>query len=315
MSFVGTVLAGIDLGTLSCRLLVVRILPDGRWEELYVDRKLLRLGEGVATHKKLSEQAMNRVLDTLTQWREALRQYQVSEVVCVATSAVRDSDNRDEFIERIKAKTGLVVEVLSGQDEAELSMDGVRSGLPTTIQNVLALDIGGGSTEFIRSVPNQRVQGYSVDIGVVRLTEMFFSEDPLYGSTIEKIREWIRRLVLPVKSRIGDVSQLEFVGTAGTVTTLAAMAQELKVYERKKVQNYIIDVPTICKFEEKFLATSAAGRAGLPGLEPGREDVILAGTLILHEVMNLFGFTQCRVSDFGLREGAILSLAKQIETY
>lgn len=313
MSLAGTVLAGIDLGTLSCRLLVVRILPDGQWEELYVDRKLLRLGEGVATHKKLSEPAMNRVLDTLTQWREALRQYQVDEVVCVATSAVRDSDNRGEFIERIESKTGLVVEVLSGQDEAAMSMDGMRSGLPTNIQDVLALDIGGGSTEFIRSVSDQRVQGYSVDIGVVRLTEMFFSEDPPSDSTIKKIREWIRSLVCPVKSRIGNVSQVEFVGTAGTVTTLAAMAQGLKMYERKKVQNYIIDMPTIRNFEEKFLVTSAAVRAGLPGLEPGREDVILSGTLILHEVMDLFGFSKCRVSDFGLREGILLKLAKQTE--
>lgn len=272
------------------------------------------MGEGVATNKKLSEQAMSRVLDALTDWREALRHYQVEQVVCVATSAVRDSDNRDEFIERVKAKTGLVVEVLTGPVEAELCMDGIQSGLPPDMQHVLALDIGGGSTECIRTAPDQTIQAHSIDMGVVRLTEMFFSEDPPNGTTIKKIREWIRALVLPVKRHLGDLSQVEFVGTAGTVTTLAAMAQGLKQYERKKVQNYIVDISTVCEFEEKFLATSAAGRAGLPGLEAGREDVILAGTLILHEVMKLFGLSKCRVSDFGLREGILMKLAKEIET-
>ncbi len=307
----GKILAGIDLGTLSCRMLVVRLCSEGQWEELYRDRKLLRLGEGVATHKKLSPQAMTRVEDAMTGWRNDLSRYQVDEVVCVATSAVRDARNRDQFIDRIKNKTGLEIEVLSGPHEAALTMEGVRSRLPPNILHVVALDIGGGSTEFMYSTPNKSTQGFSVDIGVVRLTELFFSEDPPSRVTVKKIRAWIRQKTQPVKDQLGDVSQVEFVGTAGTVTTLAAMAQGLHLYERKKVQNYIIDLSTICEFEKTFLATSASGRAGLPGLEPGREDVILAGTLILHEVMDLFGFTKCRVSDFGLREGIILQLARR----
>ena len=309
----GRVLAGIDLGTLSCRMLIVRTSGKGPWEELYADRKLLRLGEGVAANKKLSEASMGRVVATLSEWRDTLHRYQVDEAVCVATSAVRDSDNQDEFVERIRATTGMVVEVLSGPVEAELSMEGIRSGLPRHVQHVLALDIGGGSTEFIRSVPGEMVQGYSVDVGVVRLTETFFSEDPPRDSTVKNIREWIQHVINPVKAQLGNVSRLEFVGTAGTVTTLATMAQVLKTYQRAKVQNYLLDISTIGEFEETFLATTAAGRAELPGLEPGREKVILAGTLILREVMKTFGFTTCRVNDFGLREGILLKLIKTLE--
>ena len=164
-------LAGVDIGTLTCRLLIADLPPSGRLIEVRSDRRILRLGEGVDQTKRLSVAAMDRVLQCLKEWREMIDAAHVDAVTAVATSAVRDAENRDEFLDRVKREAGFEVELISGEEEARRTMLGIRSGLPVGVTDVLALDIGGGSTEFILDLPGENPVVRSIDIGVVRLCE------------------------------------------------------------------------------------------------------------------------------------------------
>jgi exopolyphosphatase/guanosine-5'-triphosphate,3'-diphosphate pyrophosphatase len=229
----------------------------------------------------------------------------------VATSAVRDAENRQEFVEQVKAETGLDIEVLTGEEEAQRTMLGIRSGLPPHITDVLALDIGGGSTEFVVARQGEPPAVRSIDIGVVRLCERLLLHDPPTRAEIEQARTWIRRETSEVLSAIPPRTGLTCVGTAGTITSLAAMAQHLPAYEPARIQNYRLALETITDLEHQLLSRSKAARVGMPGLERNREDVIAAGAIILRTVMDTLGERECLVSDLGLREGVLIDLARR----
>jgi len=162
-------LAGIDIGTLTCRLLIADLPDNTCLNELCSERRILRLGEGVDQSKRLRHEAADRVIQCLKEWRATIESYRVDAQVVVATSAVRDAANRQEFLNRVRSEAGFEVEILSGDEEARRTMLGIRSGLPGDIKDVLALDIGGGSTEFIVAQHGQPpvVQGPSSTMPVV----------------------------------------------------------------------------------------------------------------------------------------------------
>jgi exopolyphosphatase/guanosine-5'-triphosphate,3'-diphosphate pyrophosphatase len=306
------VLAGVDIGTFTCRLLVARV-SDGRLTEERSDRRILCLGEGVQSSGLLQEDAMARVLSTLKEWRAAIQQLGADGEVAVATSAVRDASNRDEFVHRAKQDTGFDIEILTGEEEARRTLLGIRSGLPPGMVDVLGLDIGGGSTEFILERAGELPQIHSVDLGVVRLTEAALRHDPPLPAEIEHAMTWIRRVAARVREPLGDLSRTTLVGTAGTVTTLAAMAQRLPQYEPARIHNYSLSLARVVELEQILVQRTKAQRRTVVGVEPGREDVIVAGTLILRGVMEAFGFRHCLVSDLGLREGIVLDLAHRVK--
>lgn len=303
-------LAGIDIGTLTCRLLIADLSPTGPVKELRSDRRILRLGEGVDRSKRLKREAIDRVVQCIKEWREVIGRYQVQACAAVATSAVRDAENRQEFLDRIKAETGFVVEVLTGAQEAERTMLGVRSGLPPAIKNMLALDIGGGSTEFIMVREGERPVVRSIDIGVVRLSERLLHHDPPTLEEIGQARDWIRRETAEALAGV-ERAGCTFIGTAGTITTLAAMAQQLPTYEPARIHNYRLLLETVADLEQRLLGRSKAARAGMPGLEKDREDVIASGAIILRTVMETLREQQCLVSDLGLREGVLIEFAQR----
>ena len=302
-------LAGVDIGTLTCRLLIADLLPGGRLREVRSDRRILRLGEGVDQTKQLSVTAMDRVLQCLKEWREIIDASSVDAAAVVATSAVRDATNRDEFLDRVKHEAGLEVELISGEEEARRTMLGIRSGLPHGVTNVLALDIGGGSTEFIFDRPEQRPVVRSIDIGVVRLCERLLYHDPPTDDEVRQAREWVTRETSAAVAGMGNYQTATFVGTAGTVTSLAAMAQQLPTYEPAGIHNYMLHLDTIQDLEQTLLNQKKTDRVGLPGLEKGREEVIAAGAIIIRTVMETLGMSAVLVSDLGLREGVLLELA------
>ena len=308
----GRVLAGIDIGTLTCRLLVANVSGDGVLTELQAERKVLRLGEGFAHSHRLGQVAMSRVIETLRGWRQVIEGLSVEGEVAVATSAVREAVNRQEFLQLARMEAGFDVEVLSGEEEARRTMLGIRSGLPSGTRGVLGLDIGGGSTEFMLDWPGDLPQVRSMNIGVVRLTEEVLTHDPPTASQVQSARKLIQAHAVQVKQELGDVANATLVGTAGAITTLAAMVQKLRVYQPDRIHNYRLPLKTICDLEQELLCKTAAQRQGMAGLEAGREDVIVAGALILRGIMEVFGFATCRVSDFGLREGIVLDLAARL---
>ena len=304
-------LAGVDIGTLTCRLLIADLLPGGRLREVRSDRRILRLGEGVDQTKQLSVAAMDRVVQCLREWREIIAASSVDAVAVVATSAVRDATNRDEFLDRVKREADFEVELISGEEEARRTMLGIRSGLPIGVTGVLALDIGGGSTEFILDRPGQNPVVRSIDIGVVRLCERLLHHDPPTDEELHQAREWVARETKAAIANMGYYQTATFVGTAGTVTSLAAMAQKLPTYEPARIHNYKLQLSTIQELEQTLLSRKKTDRTGLPGLEKGREEVIAAGAIIIRAIMETLGVSAVLVSDLGLREGILLHLGSE----
>ena len=305
-------LAGVDIGTLTCRLLIADLSINQRLIEVRSERRILRLGEGVDQTKQLSVAAMDRVVQCLKEWQEMIAVSSVNAVAVVATSAVRDAENRDEFLDRVKREAGFEVELISGEEEARRTMLGIRSGLPIGVTDVLALDIGGGSTEFILDCPGQPPIVRSIDIGVVRLCERLIHHDPPTDGEVRQAREWVARETKAAVAGMHSYHTATFVGTAGTVTSLAAMAQKLSIYQPARIHNYRLQLDTIQDLEQTLLSLKKADRAGLPGLEKGREEVIASGAIIIRTIMETLGMSVVLVSDLGLREGVLIDLARQM---
>jgi len=302
-------LAGVDIGTLTCRLLIAEVSSCGLLSDLRSDRRILRLGEGVDRTKQLSAAAMERVVACLKEWRAVIDGGDVEAWTAVATSAVRDAANRQEFLDRVKRETGFQVEVITGEEEARRTMQGIRSGLPAGATDMLALDIGGGSTEFILDRPTHKPVVRSINIGVVRLSERILKHDPPTAEEIQQAREWVRKETQVAIADMPRPAGATFIGTAGTITSLAAMAQKLPTYEPARIHNYRLRLETVCELEQTLLAKTKAGRVGMPGLENNREEVIAAGAIIMRTIMETLAQPAVLVSDRGLREGVLIELA------
>lgn len=301
-------LAGIDIGTLTCRLLIADCSSCAPLKELRSERRILRLGEGVDQNKRLSQAAMDRVICCLCEWKAVIETYRVDACAVVATSAVRDAVNRAEFLDRVKCAAGFDVEIITGDEEARRTLLGIRCGLPSGVTDMLALDIGGGSTEFILDRPGQVPIVRSMDIGVVRLCERILRHDPPTAGEIQQAREWVRSETETAVAAMPRSASITFVGTAGTVTALAAMAQKLPAYEPARIHNYRLQLDTVQQLEQCLLSRTKADRVGLTGLEKDREEVIVAGAIIIRAIMETLGEKECLVSDLGLREGVLLKL-------
>ena len=301
-------LAGIDIGTLTCRLLIADCSLQAPLKELQSDRRILRLGEGVDQTKRLSPAAMDRVIQCLCEWKAIIERCQVEGTAVVATSAVRDAANRAEFLDRVKREAGFDVEVITGDEEARRTLLGIRSGLPPGVTDMLALDIGGGSTEFILDQPGRHPVVRSIDIGVVRLCERLLHHDPPTSEELQQARDWIARETKAAVTELTGYQVATFVGTAGTITALAAMAQQLPAYDPARIHNYRLTLATVQELEQTLLSRKKADRVGLPGMEKNREEVIAAGAIIIRTVMETLGMKSVLVSDLGLREGVLIDL-------
>ena len=306
------ILAGIDIGTLTCRLLIAGWQAGRPLVELHSERRVLRLGEGLDHSRKLSPAAVQRVIEVLREWKGQVTTHRAEAVAVVATSAVREASNRDAFLDLVRRETGFTVEIINGEEEARRTLLGIRSGLPAGVAKMLGLDIGGGSTEFILDQPGRSPIVCSKEIGVVRLTERLLLHDPPTAGELQAARDLVQQTAQGARLTLGDLAGATFVGTAGTITTLAAMAQKLPAYVGSRIHNYRLELETIKGLEADILSRTKAQREGLLGLELGREDVIVAGTVILRGVMETLGFRTCLVSDLGLREGVLLNLAAQL---
>lgn len=303
--------AGIDIGTLTCRLLIGDVEEGKPVNTLHSDRKILRLGEGVDHNKYLKPEAMTRVIEALREWKQEIEAYEVSAFTAVATSAVREAHNREEFLSRVKAEAGLEVEIIDGNEEARRTLLGIRSGLSSEIKDFLGLDIGGGSTEFIVSRGGEPPKAISIDIGVVRLTERILKHDPPSFHELKAAEQLTFKLAQAAIHELGAVAGFPLVGTAGTITSLAAIAQQLTTYDPHRIHNYSLGISTVKEVEHTVINCTCKERVGLAGLEVGREDVIVAGTLILRCIMEELGAERCLVSEYGLREGVLVDLAQR----
>lgn len=308
------ILAGIDIGTNTIRLLITEYYGEGKYRTIESDRHIARLGEGISSAGILKDEAVDRVISVLKGYAGKCSDLHVESINAVATSAVREADNGREFISRVKVETGIDVNVISGEEEARLTMLGVSSAIEISGHDVLMMDIGGGSTEFILVSKGNIVFRKSTNIGVVRFSERYIKSDPPLTKEIKLLEIAIVDHLEKEVSFIGlkdsgkSLASIEFIGTAGTVTSLAAIEQKMRVYDPEKINGYRISKGGIKNILNLLAGMTNEERINLPGVEEGREDLIVAGALVTYKVMEWFGFDEMTVSDSGLREGLVADL-------
>ncbi len=301
-------LATVDLGTNTVRLLVVDV-AGGTWKSLHESQRVTRLGEGQGAAGSLLEIPMRRTLETVEEFVAVARGLGASRIRIVATSAVREAANGGEFAGRVAAATGQQVRVVSGEDEARLALTGVAAGLPALGGAFVLLDIGGGSTELVLAGAGRPVAAVSLRLGVVALAERYTDAGPVDWERFGVMRGEIEaRLAREVPPAIAGEGASALVGTAGTVTTLAALDLGLAAYDPERVQGHVLSRSAVERLLRRLGALSVADRAGLPCLEPGRADVLIPGIAICLGVMARLGREALLVSDRGLREGILCEM-------
>jgi len=299
----GARVAAIDFGTNTARLLVAELREDG-FEHVRLEREIVRMGGGFSREEGLSGEARRRGLDCLQRFAGIIGSLNVSQVRAVATSAVRDAVNGPAFVESIRCKTGIQLTVIDGIREGELTLAGVLAGLDRREKELLVFDVGGGSTEFTLARDGRAQFIRSLPLGVVRLTEGKVTPEAV-SEKIGRELEQLQREMATSHSK--PTSGATLVGSAGTATTLAAIAMEMKDYDYRKVNNATISRQQIEAIYKRLLPMAPEERLSIPGLEKGREDLIIAGILITLHTMERFGFDTLKVSDYGLLEGLIVS--------
>lgn len=297
--------AAIDCGTNSIRLLIAR----RRGPELVeIDRRMLtvRLGEGVDQSGLLAPQALRRTWDACNVYRQVMEEFGVERFRFVATSATRDAGNAEEFAVGVRERLGIEPEVITGEQEAFLSFDGATHGMNIT-DPALVFDIGGGSTEFVlgRDAPRDWA---SVDLGCVRLTERFVDSDPLTSRTIGEIEQAVDEGLDSASANISWQDSRTLIGLAGTVTTVAALALQLPEYDSGRVQGACLGRSEVEVVVDSLVSATTAQRRELAVMMPGREDVIVAGALILRGILARCDASTLVVSEHDILDGLVWSL-------
>ena len=298
--------AAVDLGTNSTRLLVADV-DDGRVDEIVRTVTITRLGEGVDARGRLLPAPIARVRNVLTDYRREAERLGAERTLAIATSAVRDAENGEAFLGEIEWSYGFATRLLSGYEEAQLTYRGVSAGR-TIGSETLIVDIGGGSTELVDGGPDGLRFHDSLDIGCVRLTERLLHSDPPTPGELEDCGSAVRMLLA---ERVpGDVRPRAAIGNAGTITSLAALDLGLDEYDAERVHGHVLSRTAVEEQLSRLAAVPVSARREIPALEPERVPVIVAGAVILREVLAHFGLDALEASERDVLDGAALAAAE-----
>jgi len=277
--------AAVDCGTNSLRLLVVESTDDGV-RQLERELRIVRLGQGVDATGRFADEALARLFDACDEYADLIARHDVEAVRFCATSAARDVDNRDEFVEGVRRRFGVEPVVISGDEEAALTYDGATHGLDVLglPAPYLVTDIGGGSTELVLGDGHGRVRSArSLDIGSVRMTERHLLDDPPTPDQVEAAARDIDQALDSVDVPLAEARTL--VGVAGTITTVAAMVLDLPRYDSERVHHSRLPVESVHEVTGRLLTMTREQRKALPFMHPGRADVIGGGALLLDRLL------------------------------
>ncbi len=309
--------AAIDIGSNTFRMLIAEPAAGGcaePWQTIHYTHRIIRLGEGLHHSGQLCEAAMQRAMQAFSEFAALLRQFNVpaTHVAATATAAMREAANGDAFRARVAHETGIDIRIIDGETEARLSLAGAGAVLNvSTRADMLLFDIGGGSTEFIRVAHGRCRDATSRKLGVVRLIEAHLHSDPPSPSDYAA-------MVAAADAHLDDVERYwgdhhapaALVGTAGTVTTLAATELDLYPYDATQINNHIMSRPAFYALRDRLLAMNHAERQAIRTIEAGRADLIVAGVAIVEAVMQRWHYDQMVVVDAGLLEGAWLEISE-----
>jgi len=297
--------AAVDLGTNSTRLLVADV-EDGRLDEVARRLKITRLGEGVDERKRLLPAPIARVRNVLTDFRREAEWLGAERTLAVATSAIRDAENGEAFLGEVEWSYGFQTRLLSGHDEAQLTFRGVSAGREVA-EDTLVIDIGGGSTELVVGGPDGLCLHDSLDIGGVRLTERFLHSDPPSDEELDACGAAVRELLA---ERVpADMRPRTAIGVAGTITSITALDLGLAAYDPDQVHGHCLSREGVQTQLERLAVLPLAERREVPALDPDRAPVIIAGTVILREVLDHFGLDALEASERDILDGAALEAA------
>ena len=313
--------AGIDCGTNSIRLLVADVVrePDGRprLTDVHREMRVVRLGEGVDATGRLSSHALDRTWRALADYAAVITASGVVRTRMVATSATRDAGNRADFVEMVRSTLGQDPEVITGDEEAELTFAGAVGDLDPASGPFLVVDIGGGSTELVIGervgASNRLAGGISLDIGCVRITERILRGDPPSSTERDQARRWARQILADGLDRLPVHRVRRLIPVSGTATTVAAAALRLPTYDPARIHLAELPIDRVHTVADTLLGATRAHRAALGYMHPGRVDVIGGGALILSVMIELVAartpIHQVTVSEHDILDGIVLSLA------
>jgi exopolyphosphatase/guanosine-5'-triphosphate,3'-diphosphate pyrophosphatase len=293
--------ASIDIGTNTILLLIAEV-DQGRVIPLFETETVVRLGEGVHENGILSKEAMERGLHTLSQYLERCQAMKVQEILAVGTSALREAKNSEDFLKLVKETLVLPIDVISGEEEAQLSFLAVAKDLQGWEKSILVVDVGGGSTEFILGRGNQISQWISLPLGSVRFTEEFLHSDPVQEEEWKRMERRIRESLVNIPH---SQEQLTMVSVGGTATTLASVEQGLEDFIAKRVHHFVLEKEALQNQLLLYRTKTIEERKKITGLPMARADVILAGAAILYLTMEKVKCPSVLISCHGVRYGLI----------
>ena len=296
-----TRVAAVDLGTNSTRLLVADV-GNGRLDEVARRLTITRLGEGVDERRKLLPVPIARVRNCLADYRRELEGLGVERTLCIATSSVRDAENGEAFLGEIEWSYGFTTRLLSGDEEAAMMIRGVTTGRPR-LDDVLVVDIGGGSTELVLTAGGEVAFSTSLDVGCVRVTERFLSSDPPSKPELAGAGGYVRSLLPELEASAA-------IGVAGTVTTLATLDLGDAEYDPARTHGHRIPRASVEEQLERLAAMTTTERLAVSGIEPGRAPVVVAGIVVLREVLEAYGLEEIEVSERDVLHGAAFAAAE-----
>jgi len=300
--------AAIDCGTNSIRLLIADI--DGsNFREVVRDMEIVRLGQGVDQTGQFHPDAIARTLAAVDKFAAEIAKRGVEKIRFCATSATRDATNRHLFVDGVRQRLGIELEVISGDEEAALSFAGAIKDLATSNGPFLVVDIGGGSTEFVFGTSTVEA-ARSVNIGCVRMTERHFDSDPVTTPQIELARTDIQAAIAQAAAIVPITKAKTLVAVAGTATTVAAAALNLPEYDRYAIHLSRISAQQVHDAATMFATKTREQRLSLGYMHPGRVDVIAAGSLVLSEIMKATGAAEFVASESDILDGMAFSLAR-----
>lgn len=305
-------LAAIDIGTNSIRCIVVEMDRQGKFRILDDEKATVRLGEGIARENAISAAAWQRAMDALVLMKKIVDGYGVIGVEAVATSAVRRAVNGDAFVKAVADAIGLEISIISGEEEAELAALSALHNFDMAGKRFAMVDIGGGSVEVVTALGNHIEEIYSLELGAVVLTENFIKADPVRKGDFLTLQKHIRKTV---KAQcIDELPPVQcLIGSGGTMTSIAAMVMAMRKEEYGSVHGYELLRSEVVHLLAMLLRKDLRGRRSIPGLNPDRADIIVAGVTVADELMEFFDANLLKINERGLREGLILKALRKYD--
>ncbi len=305
-------IAAIDVGTNSFHMVIASVNHKGMLQIRSRDKEMVRLGSSGGDMKRLSPDAIERGINTLKMF-SGIAASEKAEIRAVATSAVREANNRNEFLDRVKQELGIDIEVVSGQEEGRLIYLGAIHALPIEAQESLIIDIGGGSTETIIGYRGEIVYVNSVKLGAIRLTKRFFPDGIATKKRIKECREYIKGEWAPTLKRVVETGFETVAGTAGTILNIAAMSLIAQGKDVPDILNgIVVKRNELLNIIEKIIsAPSIRDRESIAGMDPKRSDIIIGGALILEHALTVLNIEKLIISTYALREGIVFDTIKK----